>query len=171
MTVASTSPRALIRQDAFDGMSYDAEAWPLVIFEMRSREVTADHAAFMRRVWGSVFEQRTPFYALSDIWLTTQPDALSRKRIVDMELELHDRTVRYQKGSVVILRSPVIRTLYRGILWFRPRPFPQVVAADRAEAARIARNEMVELGLPVSAAVDAKLRDFVLAGYTMRPPP
>lgn len=157
-----------IQKLEYDGMSFDAEAWPLVVFEMRTSVVTAEHEAFMLRVWSSTFERRLPFYVVSDIWLTTQPDAVSRKRIIDVETVLHERTARYQKGSVVILRSPVIRTLYRGILWFRPRPFPQSVAGNRAEAVRIAREEMAALALPVTGAIDAKLRAFDLAGYTMR---
>lgn len=158
----------MIRQLQFEGMSYDAEAWPLVIFEMRNPLVTVEHETFMHRVWGSAFERRLPFYVISDVWLTTQPDAVSRRRIVDVELALSQLTAEYQKGSVVILRSPLVRTLYRGILWFRPRPFPQTVASDRDEAVRVARAEMTKLGLPVSDAVEAKLKAFLQAGSAVR---
>lgn len=159
----------MIRQLQFEGMSYDAEAWPLVIFEMHNNVVTVEHETYMHRVWGSAFERRQPFYVISDVWLTTQPDALSRRRIVDVELALSQLTAEYQLGSVVIPRSTLVRTLYRGILWFRPRPFPQTVAGDREEAVRVARAEMTKLGFPISEAIEAKLKAFLSAGSMVRP--
>lgn len=127
------------------------ESFPLVIVTFPAK---LDLAAVDRFIEDqrAVLARRTLHANLFDASaIENMPDASCRKRLVDFTHASKEASVRYNVGSVLVVKSSVVRAAITAIHWLAPPPTPTYLVATYAEAERTCRRLLQERGVALAS--------------------
>jgi hypothetical protein len=135
--------------------SFDESAWPVVVMrcpDIFSKDSVHDVVAGFEHMMS-----RDDYFALiiDTLPLKAIPDASWRKVITVWANHPHTqrKTGRYSVGTVMIMRSSVVRGAYTALSWVVKHTSPQYAAPDMADAVSWCCKQLERAGVPRSRAL------------------
>jgi hypothetical protein len=111
------------------------DLFPLVLTFLRGKVSDTDLDPFFLG-FEEVYARKSPFVVISDLReVTAVPEAPTRRRIAEWSKAQEARTIQYHLGTVMIVRSAVVRGALTAINWLTRPITPQLVYTDPREGA------------------------------------
>lgn len=142
-------------------LEVEARAWPFVITVLPAT-LSEDFTTRYFAKQAEFLQRAQPWVHLVDIRpLCRIPDARIRALIGEHTKRLEHLSARYNRGTALVLESPLARGVLTAIHWISPPTYRFASVATPAEGVEYLRTELRESGIPIPSEMGVSLVEQV----------
>ena len=130
------------------------------------RSPTVEDLDIVDDYFGGILSRCRPFVSINDLRDVTMVDAQARKRSAEIATKHREAEGKYAMGSVIVVRSVLIRGVWTAIRWLAPPASPEYRASSCVSGAEKVREIFEQSGLELTPEILAQLE--VISGSDPR---